>query len=226
MIPELEATPGQLAELKLLVPKIATMINEFQMITIASSLDAELASGYVVRDHLAALVHADKVSEDSLVDVVRGIRIPLLRPSREAAIDKNIAEQGYASQPVLASEDQPAFAYSIGLTGSVGFELLVVAGQSHELVLHVLNAYAEIAKRGENIELERDDVLELRSGKGCRTKCISIEPLVATENFITQTRGEVKRVYQVLVADKNNVFPRSAGYDLSFSQPYLPRPLN
>lgn len=30
MVTELEATPGQLAELKLLVPKVSTLINEFQ----------------------------------------------------------------------------------------------------------------------------------------------------------------------------------------------------
>ncbi len=227
MANELHATPAQLAEVKLLVPQIAERINEFQLDTIATNLDFLMAPDASVRDYLQLLVNAGAATTDELVSIVRTVRMTQMRPSMDAVVNAAIAQYGYAVQRVFAHEDQPAFAYSIGLTGAVGFELLALAGQDPDLLAHVVGAYAELAKAHERIEQERNDVIEMAStpGYGVRTKCILVEAQVATGEFVKQTRGEVKRVYQILIADKNNLLPDEQGYSKSWPQPQLPRPL-
>ncbi|MCU9527480.1 DUF4262 domain-containing protein [Pseudomonas mosselii] len=223
-----EATPAQLAQLKLLVPNVASIINEFQMSTIAANLSFKLTPQMTVLEYLQAMVQARKVTEDNLVDVVRTVRITLLRPSWEAGVDQSIAERGYAYRAVHASEEAPAFAYTVGLTSTAGYELLAHAALPPEILVYVLEVYAALAKQGSNLELERDDILQSNAtpDAGLRTKCVPIEPLVATQAHLCHVRGEVKRVYQIIIADKQNRFPNEDGYDRSFHQPCLPRPFH
>lgn len=216
-----EATPGQLAELKLLVPKIADHINAAQMSTLAAHMDFVLSDLLSVREYLKVMVAHGSVSEDLLVDLVRTIRKELLKPSMEAEIDQSIAMHGYAPRAVFSSGDGPAFAYTIGFTGTVGFELLALAGQNTDLLAYVLQVYAHLAKSGENIELERNDIVAsaVRPNQGLRTKCIPVDAQRATQDYVCNVRGEVKRVYQILIADKNNLLPDEQGYDQTFRQP-------
>jgi hypothetical protein len=219
-----EATPAQIAALKLQVPGIADLINDFQMSTLAANMNFELAATVTVRFHLNQLVQDGHVTEESLVDVVRAIRISLLAPSMAAEIDGAIGVQGYAVKAVFGGEDAPSFAYSVGLTGTVGFELISMAGMDHQLNSYMVNAYAELAKAGEVIEYERADLVELSSlpGQGLRTKCVPVDASAAMEMHVCEVRGEVTRIYQVLVADKHNRFPDEEGYEKAFLQPRFP----
>ncbi|MFK3607868.1 hypothetical protein PVE_R2G0549 [Pseudomonas veronii 1YdBTEX2] len=223
-----DATPSQIAALKLQVPGIANLINEFQMSTLAANMTFELAPSVTVGAHLSQLVVDGLVTEENLVDIVRVIRISLLGPSMAAEIDRVIQEQGYAVKPVFGGDDSPSFAYSVGLTGTVGFELVSMAGMDHELNAYMVNAYSELAKAGELIENERSDLVELSSvpGQGLRTKCVQVDAAVAMAEHVCDVRGEVKRIYQVLIADKHNLFPGEEGYEEAFLQPRLPAPQN
>lgn len=221
-----EATPAQIAALKLQVPGISNRINHFQMSTLAANMTFELAPSVTVGSYLNQLVQDGLVTEENLVDVVRAIRISLLGPSMAAEIDGAIGAQGYAVKPVFGGDDSPSFAYSVGLTGTVGFELISMAGMDHQLNAYMVNAYAELAKAGEVIEQERTDLVELSSvpGQGLRTKCVPVDATAAMETHVCDARGEVERVYQVLVADKYNRFPDEEGYDQAFLQPCFPAP--
>lgn len=225
---ELTATPAQLAEVKLLVPQIDQRINAFQLDTIASNLDFLLNPDVTVRQYLHLLVSSGTASADELVDIVRTVRMTQRRPGMDAAVDRAIEQNGYAVQSVFAQDDKPAFAYTIGLTAEVGFELMALAGHDHELLAHVVGSYADLAKAHEPMKQERNDVIEMAAtpGYGVRTKCIPIEARVATADFVKQTRGDVVRVYQILIADKNNLFPGEQGYSKTWPQPRLPRPLD
>lgn len=224
---ELTATPAQLAEVKLLVPQIDQRINAFQLDTIASNMDFLLTPDVTVRQYLHLLVSSGTTSADELVEIVRTVRMTQLRPRMDAAVDRAIEQHGYAVQSVFAQDDKPAFAYTIGLTEEVGFELMALAGYDHELLAHLVGSYADLAKAHEHIEQERNDVIEMAAtpGYGVRTKCIPVEARVATADFVKQTRGDVVRVYQILIADKNNLFPDEQGYSKTWPQPRLPRPL-
>ncbi|WP_439126216.1 MAG: DUF4262 domain-containing protein (plasmid) [Pseudomonas rhizophila] len=223
-----EATPAQIAALKLQVPDIANHINDFQISTLAANMTFELAPSVTVGFHLNELVQDGQVTEENLVAVVRAIRISLLGPSMAAQIDGAIGAQGYAVKSVFAGDDSPSFAYSVGLTGTVGFELISMAGMDHQLNAYMVSEYAELAKAGEVIEDERSDLVELSSlpGHGLRTKCVPVNASAAMETHICEVRGEVERVYQILVADKHNLFPDEEGYEQAFLQPCLPAPEN
>ena len=219
-----EATPAQIAALKLQVPGIANHINDFQMSTLAANMTFELAPSVTVGFRLNQLVQDGQVTEENLVDVVRAIRIPLLAPSMAAQIDGAIGAQGYAVKSIFGGDDSPSFAYSVGLTGTVGFELISMAGMDHQLNAYMVNAYAELAKAGEVIEEERTDLVELSStpGQGLRTKCVPVNVSAAMETHVCDVRGEVERIYQVLVADKHNLLPDEEGYEQAFLQPCFP----
>lgn len=229
MSKELKATPAQLAEVKLLMPQIAERINEYQLDTIACNLDHVLFMDVTVRQFLPHMTRTARASSHDLVDLVRSINFATLGPAIQKQIDTAIETVGYAVQPVFASESgKPSFAYTIGLSMSVGFELIVVAGSDVDLLQAVINQYADLALKHENIELERNDLLKMRSHQkqGVRTKCIPVEPLVVKQEHMRATRGEVNRVYQILIADKHNLFPDESGYDHGYPQPYFPRPMH
>lgn len=225
---ELTATPAQLAEVKLLVPQIAQRINEFQLDTIASNMDFLITPEVNVRQYLHLLVNSGTASADELVDIVRTVRMTQLRPRMDAAVDHAIEQHGYAVQSVFTQDNKPAFAYTIGLTEEVGFELMALAGHDHDLLAHVVGSYADLAKAHAHIEMERNDIIKMAAtpGYGVRTKCIPIDARVATADFVKQTRGDVKRVYQILIGDRNNLFPGEQGYSKTRPQPILPRPLD
>jgi hypothetical protein len=227
MSDELKATPAQIAEVKLLVPGIANRINEFQLDTIAANLDFIMFKDVTVRKFLPHMVQAARATTHDLVDVVRKINFAKLGPKileqRQLAIDT----VGYAIQPVFASEHKAAFAYTIGLADRVGFELMATAGSDPHLLMHIVGQYAELAKAHEHIEHERNDTAAMadRPKQGVRTKAIAVEPLVVRQEYAHGLPADVKRVYQILIADKNNIFPDEQGYDREWSQPRLPRPL-
>lgn len=228
MTNELKATPGQLAELKLLVPGIERRINEFQMDTLACNMDFIMFRDVDVRAFLAHSVKVARATEHDLVDVVRKINFARLGPIMEAQKFAAIEEHGYSVQPILAG-DKPAYAYTIGLTGLVGFELFANAGSDPGILAHVVSHYAELAKRHEHIEHERNDAAAMRNRpkQGIRTLAVPVEPMVAKQVFLKQTFGEEpKRVYQILIADSDNRLPGESGYDsTNWPQPRLPRPL-
>jgi hypothetical protein len=228
MSSELKATPAQLAEVKLLMPQIDKRINEFQLDVIASSLDHVLFRNVTVREYLPFMTKVARATTDDLVNLVRTINFAKLGPAIQQQIDTAIDLVGYAVQPVFASkEGDPSYAYTIGLNLRVGFELIIVAGFDVELLQTVINKYAALALNHEHIELERNDLLHMRRNEkyGVRTKCIPVEPMVVKQSHMRAIRGEVKRVYQILIADKNNIFPNESGYDQEWRQPYFPRPL-
>lgn len=225
---ELKATPGQLAELKLLVPGIEKRINEFQMDTLATNLDHVMFRDVQVRAFLAHMVQAARATEHDLVDVVRAINMARIGPAMQAQMFAQIGSNGYAIQPIFC-ENKPAYAYTIGLSNEVGFELFAHAGGDPSLLATVVRHYAELAKRHEHIEHERNDsaAMRHRPKQGVRTLAVPVETLVAKQDFLRQTFGEpVKRVYQILIADADNRLPGESGYDKeAWPQPRLPRPI-
>lgn len=230
------ATPSQLAELKLLVPRIAELINEDQLDTLAANLDdlikvgtAEQHQDIPLRKLLRHMVHGGDITAENMVNLVRHINFKRLGPRIDRAIDVSIATQGYAVQPVFGDEDgTPAYAYTLGLNFKTGFELIVSAGQDIHLLTTVLSKYAELALQSENIELERNDLAYMltHAKYGVRTVCIPVDPEAVKQSHSLCTRGEVKKIYQILIADKNNLFPNESGYDPEWSQPYFSKPLN
>ena len=230
------ATPSQLAELKLLVPRIAVLINEDQLDTLAANLDDRIKVGtdeqhqdIPLRKLLRHMVHGGDISTDNLIELVRHINFKRLGPLIEQQAGVAIATQGYAVQPVFGGDDgSPAYAYTLGLNHTTGFELIVSAGQDIHLLTTVLDKYAELALKFENIELERNDLAHMRAHAkyGVRTVCIPVDPAVVKQSHSLCTRGEVKKIYQILIADKNNLFPNESGYDPEWSQPYFSKPLN
>ncbi|MNF29860.1 hypothetical protein D3C81_176790 [compost metagenome] len=230
------ATPAQLAELKLLVPRIAELINEDQLDTLAANLDEPIKVGTVeqhrdipMRELLQHMVGGGDITTENLINLVRHINFKRLGPRIDHAIDISIATQGYAVQPVFGENDgTPAYAYTLGLNFKTGFELIVSAGQDIHLLTTVLSKYAELALQSENIELERNDLAYMRTHAkyGVRTKCVPVDFETVKQSHSLCTRGEVKCIYQILIADKNNLFPNESGYDPEWAQPDFSKPLN
>jgi hypothetical protein len=59
-----------------------------------------------------------------------------------------------------------------------------------------------------------------QAGEPMRFEMVEIAAGQVLGKLINNTRGEVKRVMQILIADKNNILPLESGYDTEgFKQP-------
>jgi hypothetical protein len=228
------ATAAQLAELKLSVPRIGDRLNEDQLDTLATNLDLIIrvsvtdteVKEYALRDLLRKMVADEADSYNNLIDLVRHINFKSLGPMIDKQIEMAIALAGFAIQPVFSMGDgTPSYAYTMGLNFRTGIELLAVAGEDARLLQYVVGRYAKLALAKEDLLKERNDVLKMSThvGYGVRTKCVPVAASFALENYMHGKRGEVTQVYQIIIADKNNLFPDESGYDVGWNQPRLPR---
>lgn len=216
------ATPGQIATVKLLVPGIDKILNEFQITTLAENLEFNLTPSekftILVKDALEGMVLDGVATEENLTDIIIAINIPKMN----AFFDEKIEEIGWAIQGVGADKDSPMFGYTVGLCKSCNVELIFIGNLSFQAIEDIINRYGNLI-RNEKIPFEellkpRADILHGMGKREYLAKLVKVDADKARHNYIKVKRGEGFDVYQILIQDANNKFPGEEGYDENFRQ--------
>lgn len=188
----------------------------------------QLASGYrtpVFQEHDFSRDDYFQFMKEKAIDPesIDKLRMTVAISVIKAKENKLIKEHGYTKQFVTAGADTPPFCYSIGLTAQTGFEVLCVAALPMEHLACMVDYVAKSYLPGGEPFLP--GIYEgWLIGKGeipLRTQLKEVVLEQARKEYVMNTRGEVTRVFQVLIADKNNVLPGEPGYDIEFLQPNL-----
>lgn len=141
--------------------------------------------------------------------------------AREQSI---IAEFGFSVRCVGASENSPQFAYTLGASNLIGFELIVFA-LSPQIAHSFLNSIVTDVVNGEVItpgQIEVDN--KWVDGFPILFE-VTTSPKLFTEYAlgVKNMLGTCPPFYQMVICDKSGKFPKEEGFDpqLAEAQPLL-----
>ncbi|MNQ48272.1 hypothetical protein D3C85_621450 [compost metagenome] len=171
------------------------------------------------RDDYFRFLREKAVSPRSVED----LRTTVVRAHLHTEEDQMIAEHGYTMNQIFDNESGVNFVYTVGLTAKAGLEVIAIAA----LGLDVLSAM--VAKVADSYVTSEPEIVPgyyegWAHNKGGQPVRFQVTDVVVgkTMKLITNTRGQVKRVLQVLIADQFNILPTEEGYDKeSVEQPVL-----
>lgn len=124
-------------------------------------------------------------------------------------IDNMISEYGYAIVGVLGNN---MVCYTVGLTPILGYELVVSLPANPRVIHIIMNGF--IAKQKENNDVSGIKYPAVfKDGTTLRGKLEDVSDEIDILNVITVRRCEVNKVYQLYLADENNLLPGEAGYN-------------
>lgn len=155
---------------------------------------------------------------------VEDLRMTVVKSTMKAQENGWIAERGYAINSFFSTTEGVNFAYTVGLTARAGLEVISLAHLDLGILAGVVTKVADsyITELPHITPGIYEGWMASTDGKQLRFQVndVAISP-VLTE-YILNTRGTVRRVLQVLIADKNNILPTEPGYDTEgFPQPVL-----
>lgn len=177
-----QATPDQVSRLKTQFPILDSLLNPFQIDTLAAHIDTVVAEhdnrDMTVIDLLRHFETTDAFDEAHLTDIV--IQINLFYLNRD--MDTSIEQFGFTKLFVFSetpadaqkttsmllsmkhlglTDDQknsifykPNFYYTVGLSLKTGFELIAIAETSDSNLSKIIEAYSRKALHGEDITQE------------------------------------------------------------------------
>lgn len=158
----------------------------------------------------------------------------------KADMAKLIKSHGFAMQGVFDPDGGPSFCYTVGAVEKVGAEFVCIATVSINSLHGILNPIVyEILKTGKintdvfSIGLLRNSEEELRGKFVNVTDHFEIERSVTvrvcdfSDEQLMDIYGHTNiptdfKIYQLLIADKNNILPDEPGYDQGFIQTIEP----
>ena len=124
-------------------------------------------------------------------------------------IDNMISEYGYAIVGVLGNN---VVCYTVGLTPILGYELVVSLPANPSVIHIIMNDF--IAEQKENNDVSGIKYpAAFKDGTSLRGKLEDVSDEIDILNVITVRRCEVNKVYQLYLADENNLLPGEAGYN-------------
>jgi hypothetical protein len=151
------------------------------------------------------------------------LQMTVVRAHLHAKEDDLIAEHGYTLQQVFDNESGVNFVYTVGLTAQAGLEVIAIAALSLDVLSGVVAKVAD-SYISEFPRIEPGIYEGWMTNKAGQPVRFQVTDVVVgkTMELITNTRGRVSRVLQVLIADQFNILPTEEGYDSeSVEQPVL-----
>lgn len=134
-------------------------------------------------------------------------------------IQKVIDQVGYAIQGVFPNEEGICVCYTIGLAPLLGAECIVAGQISLQTLYQTLRSNIdELIKDKEQLSEKEFVGGTLLNGEDLRCKYVDVSNKHHLKNFMTVRVNEVNKVFQMYLADKNNILPDEDGYDISFDQ--------
>ena len=134
----------------------------------------------------------------------------------------DIKTRGWSIVCVVGGENEPDFAYTVGLTTSFKHPEIVLFGLDFKNASAILNGVGDLVKKGEKFipGVRYDNIFR----DGYNAQFISVLP--QNHSFISfafEQRGEDVRALQLLFPDTENRFPLEEGFDNRHLPPLLNR---
>lgn len=216
------------------IPTATDAVACWELLTVRGLLDEgqylleQLATGYMFKPFVEATFTPEQYFQ-WLADVGAKDRETALNTRFEIAremigimADRNIARVGWSIQGVGAGEGFPMYAYTIGLAGKTGYELVCVASIGFDNQMLVLN---ETAQLGVDQGLVLNQPFELKGvkvngGQNLRAEVIDVTGPEALKHVLDK-RSQTGKIYQVLLGDADNRVPSELTEPSAFIQPLL-----
>lgn len=202
------------------------IIHKFPLVMTQHLLE-QLASGWKApifqeahysREDYFRFMHEKCVSAEG----VESLRLTIARSVFKTKEDNWIATEGYTTQNVFDNETGINYTYSVGLTDKAGFEVIAIAAIDNNILQGL------VCKVAASYTTEHPNIvpgiytgwMKNQNGDEMRFELVEVVAGQVLGKFVNNTRGVVKRVMQLLIADKNNILPLESGYDTEgFKQP-------
>ena len=201
------------------------LIHHFPKILTQHLLE-QVASGYLSSPFTDTMFTRDEyfrfmAEKCRTEEAVESLRMTIALSQMRNKEDRLIAQHGYTTNNVFDNDSGLNFAYSVGLTDKAGFEVIAMAALPldylHGLVCKVASSYiSELPNITQGIY---EGWMTNQNGQQMRFEVVEVAAGQVLGKLINNTRGEVKRVMQILISDKNNILPLEEGYDVEFKQP-------
>ena len=124
-------------------------------------------------------------------------------------IDRMISEYGYAIMGVLGNN---TVCYTVGLTPILGYELVVSLPANPNVIHIIINDFISEQKENNDVSGIKYPGM-FKDGTPLRGKLEDVSDEIDVLNVIAARRCEVNKVYQLYLADENNLLPGEAGYN-------------
>lgn len=153
-----------------------------------------------------------------------------MRPSAEeitrrfqADIDRSIAQTGIHIQPILPSDENPPYVYTVGMT-LIGAPELIVFGLPPQVaasMIHKMFAEMRMGNRPKN----QKDIIDLASVP-LRLENVSrsaVDEFTGQGDAYLVSHGHRPKYQQLMWPDEQGIFPNEKGFDERYraTQPYL-----
>lgn len=163
-------------------------------------------------DYFTWLADKSITTQDKLIVIFRGI----IKSKRK----EDVSKHGFSIQMVSGNPGDKwgTYGYTVGLSGSAGYELVVVNGGPI-----AANILSSLSKQALDKSLELDKILTLLDfkvvdGGGLRVVIKDIDLDSPTANGCLGKIGNVTNIKQIFLGDSNNILPGEGGYDTGFVQ--------
>ena len=113
----------------------------------------------------------------------------------------------------------PPYVYTYGLTPIAGFEFIVIAparvNNLHNILMGFLHA---LSMSNGNIVGDYPEIAHLLNGEPLRGRVVDVTTYKGIGHYVTKRVDGVNQIYQLILADKNNILHGEPGYDRSWDQ--------
>lgn len=159
----------------------------------------------------------EHMNHDAVIDINDGLKNERIMD----AVKEVIAEYGFAIQGVFhPGTVKPSYLYTVGLTDTLGAEVIVVA-EADIMALHpLINSAVQQAIANDDSEFMQEyGVGTLIDGvTPMKADFVEVTNHPAIPHLVVQRVGDVKRVFQLSLADENNLLPGEEGYNEEWVQ--------
>ena len=130
-------------------------------------------------------------------------------------IPKMIEEYGFAV--IAVAYPTASFAYTVGLTDVLGYELVSIGSIPPEYHHSIMTTLIDDLKKNNEID---GIIFPAKLADGTLLRGV-LKDVTQTEHImevVTKRIGEVTKVLQIVYADSKNILPGEPGYDQGFDQ--------
>lgn len=202
-----------------LVHELTVGLNDYQIESVVDALNDSQKWRLIYQKELEKFNQGVcDLERNPLIDA---IIIPFNVQRLTSGITDRIVDDKWTVMYVGAGDDEPAFAYTIGLVNLIGKELMV-SGIPYKTAGIILNSVAQQLIDG--VDINQLDIMV--TPKEHRIVHVSLKQACEEMPLTIKHYCRVKEEDQLMVivlADKNGLLPGDEGYDETFDQYYMDR---
>lgn len=131
-----------------------------------------------------------------------------------------IQHVGFSVQGVFATvPDEPSFCYTVGLSKKLGAEIIIIAPANVQTLHSILyQTVVDCINKGEittgKFELSEFQMRYKDDKVNLRAEIVELANDAPNANVLNIRVGDVTKVYQLYVGDRQNLLPNEEGFDI------------